>query len=104
MAGEAHDEFEVEDLLQHRVRKYGGRSVNEYLVLWKGYGIHDATWEPEANLEHAQDLLTKFKGKSGAAPREGPVLRNRHVLFLGPSSSGTGTGAMSAMGLAQLLE
>ncbi len=35
-------EFEVERVIAKRVRA----NVVEYLVMWKGYAAHDATWEP----------------------------------------------------------
>ena len=42
----SQEEFEVECLLDKRTR----RNKVEYLVRWKGYGVYDATWEPEAHL------------------------------------------------------
>ena len=40
-------EYEVDRIISMRL---GRGSVPEYLVLWKGYGAHDATWEPAKNL------------------------------------------------------
>ena len=37
-----------------------------YLVSWKGY--NDDTWEPEANLANAQELVEEFYGKGGPPP------------------------------------
>ena len=42
-------EFEVEKLLAKRVH----RNSVEYLVLWRGYAAHEATWEPVENLSNA---------------------------------------------------
>jgi Chromo (CHRromatin Organisation MOdifier) domain len=50
------DEFEVEKILDHRTR----HNCQEYLVKWVGYPDHDASWEPAAHLEHAQDCLAKY--------------------------------------------
>ncbi len=41
-------EFEVERLLDRRRGR--GRAGWQYLVRWKGYGAHEDTWEPVANL------------------------------------------------------
>src|ERR1041384_1175447 len=51
-----HEEYEVEKILD--VKTYHKRK--HYLILWKGYPLHDATWEPIKNLTHCQDLLKEF--------------------------------------------
>jgi hypothetical protein len=53
-------EFEVEDILEHRVRKYGTGNREEYKVLWKGYPKWEATWEPKANLSNAPEMLRAY--------------------------------------------
>ena len=47
------EEYEVGRILRkRRVLKRNGRySHNEYLVLWQGYPLEEATWEPEAHCE-----------------------------------------------------
>ena len=57
-------EYEVERLLDKRTRKFGRHQRIEYLVKWKGYPEYDATWEPIANLENAQDIIREFEEKS----------------------------------------
>ena len=32
----------------------------QYLVLWKGYPLSEATWEPESNLKNAPDIVKQF--------------------------------------------
>jgi hypothetical protein len=49
-------EFEVERILDKRIRY----RKPEYLVKWKGYPLHDATWEPQANLTNCRTLLNEF--------------------------------------------
>jgi len=44
--GNEDGELEVERIVAHRAKK--GR--REYLVLWKGYDLADATWEPESGM------------------------------------------------------
>ena len=46
------EEFEVEKILRKRkvLKKNGRISHNEYLVLWQGFPIEEATWEPEKNF------------------------------------------------------
>jgi hypothetical protein len=51
-----HEEFEVEEVLDSRVR-YGKL---QYLIHWKDWPISSRTWEPQANLANAPDLVDKF--------------------------------------------
>ena len=53
---EGEQEFEVEAIIRHR----GSTSRREYLVAWKGYELHEATWEREANLTHCSDLVAEY--------------------------------------------
>jgi hypothetical protein len=50
-------EYEVEAILDKRQR----RSRIQYLVKWKGYPLHDATWEPLSNVENCPDILRDFE-------------------------------------------
>ncbi len=59
------EEYEVERLLA--VRTTRGRK--EYLVHWKGYGSWEDSWEPEENLENAQELLRAFWKSRGSRAR-----------------------------------
>ena len=47
------EEFEVEEIINHRKRHHGRRTKIEYLILWKGYPAHQMTWEPEKKVENA---------------------------------------------------
>lgn len=49
-------EFEVEAILRHRQV----RRQFKFLVLWKGYPLHDATWEQLAHLAHSCNLLQDY--------------------------------------------
>ena len=40
------EEYEMEGILRHKGK--GGR--RSYLVMWKGYPITEASWEPESHL------------------------------------------------------
>lgn len=50
-------EFEVDRVLAKRAHK----NSFEYLVLWKGYAPHEATWEPLENLSNAMDRVREFE-------------------------------------------
>lgn len=71
---DGHEEFEVEAILDTRL--FRGR--RQYLLKWKGYPDHDASWEPEAMVTHADALLNDFwqnrehalSVRSPAAPEE----------------------------------
>ena len=49
-------EYEVEAILRHR----GKGARRQYLILWKGYPLTEATWEPEEHLLNAPDILADY--------------------------------------------
>ena len=49
-------EYEVEAILWHR----GKGARRQYLILWKGYPLSEATWEPEEHLLNAPDILANY--------------------------------------------
>ena len=49
-------EYEVERILRHQ----GSTAHQQYLVLWKGYPLTEATWEPESHLTNAPDILEEY--------------------------------------------
>ncbi len=51
--------WEVEQIINRRQR---GRRV-EYLVVWKGYPVYEATWEPAANVRSARDAVSAFEAR-----------------------------------------
>ena len=53
---EGHEEYEVEAILRHKGK--GARRL--YLVLWTGYPITEASWEPESHLRHAPQVLEDY--------------------------------------------
>ena len=42
---EGAEEFEVDEIINHRKRKRGRKTNIEYLIVWKGYPVHESTWE-----------------------------------------------------------
>ena len=54
---QGEEEYEVEAILSHQ----GSTWNRSYLVHWKGYATAEDSWEPEAHLEHAADLLSAYK-------------------------------------------
>ncbi|CAM6101969.1 unnamed protein product [Calypogeia fissa] len=56
-----HIEYEVDRILQKRIIRRGRKTIVEYLVLWKGFPLHEATWEPIGNLTHCANILQKFE-------------------------------------------
>ena len=53
--------FEVDKILDHR--RIGKSKRIQYLVSWKGYPIHEATWEPIENLDGALDSVIEYNTK-----------------------------------------
>jgi hypothetical protein len=56
---EGEEEYEVEEIIDSERRQDGWY----YRVKWKGYGPESNTWEPKANLEHAENILKKYHQK-----------------------------------------
>jgi hypothetical protein len=55
--------YQVEAILNHRVRKQGGRTKKEYLVKWENYGPEHNSWEPARNFV-SPDLLKEYHSKN----------------------------------------
>lgn len=53
-------EWEVEKILDSRMKKVGRGSRRELLIKWVGFSDRHNTWEPEKNVENAHDLLSQF--------------------------------------------
>ena len=93
-------EYKVEGILRHK----GKGARRYYLVLWKGYPLHEATWEPESHLSNAQDVLEEYlcqfqsgierDGKSGGVPSRSydPRVRSMRMGIddIGVSAMGPG--------------
>jgi hypothetical protein len=65
-------EYEVDHILAHRAH---GRSGWAYLVACKGYAMHDATWEPEANLGIAREAINAYLDSENIDDRSPPTAR-----------------------------
>ncbi|TYJ52783.1 hypothetical protein B9479_006587 [Cryptococcus floricola] len=76
--GSEEEEYEVEAILGHR--KTRGNKL-EYHVSWKNYGPIHNSWEPEANVSHAEELLKIYWDKQKEAeskePEPAPKKRGR---------------------------
>ena len=53
---EGEEEYEVEGILRHK----GEGASRQYLVLWKGYPLTEASWEPVSHLDHAPLILEDY--------------------------------------------
>ena len=54
------EEYEVEEIVNHRKRRRGQHTKIEYLIFWKGYPAHEMIWEPEENVDNAQEKIAKY--------------------------------------------
>ena len=52
------------------IAPYSKTNKVEYLVLWKGYPMSEATWEPEYNIN--ADLIIKFEKNLTSSPVRSP--------------------------------
>lgn len=88
----AEDEYVVEKILRHDVRKDGVK----YLIKWEGFSKkEDQTWEPIENLSGATELLEAYHRKIGGTPdpsgasksgKKGPLKRKASTVFDSPSN------------------
>ena len=53
---DGEEEYEVEAILRHK----GKGAQRLYLVMWKGYPITEASWEPELHLQNAPLILEDY--------------------------------------------
>lgn len=60
VAADGTEEWEVDRIVDERIRKYGRSERKEYLVLWKDYPDYEQTWEPISHLKHAQEKIHEF--------------------------------------------
>ena len=51
-----HEEHEVEAILRHK----GKGSRHLYQVLWKGFPITEASWEPQSHLSNAPQVMEEY--------------------------------------------
>ena len=58
---DGEEEYEVEAILRHKGK--GARRL--YLVMWKGYPIIEASWEPESHLQNAPLILEDYLHRVG---------------------------------------
>ena len=61
-----HEEYEVEKILDKRILKRGRGQSIQYFVLWKGYPMSDATWEPLSHLDHCKGLIEDYEASSSS--------------------------------------
>ena len=57
---DGEEEYEVEQILKHR----GHPKHHQYLVRWKGYAADEDSWQHEANLRNASELLQEYKRRA----------------------------------------
>ena len=56
MVADGEEEYEVEAILKHK----GKGAQRLYLVMWKGYPITEASWEPESHLRNPLLILEDY--------------------------------------------
>ena len=67
------EEYEVEEIINHRKRRRGKKTTIEYIIFWKGYLAHDMTWEPEENVRNAPEKIAEYycRIEGNISPKEG---------------------------------
>ena len=83
MMVEGHEQYEVEAILRHKGK--GARRL--YHVLWKGFPITEASWEPEWHLANAPQVMEEYLRYAATEdkPRRRQIRRrprNQLMVFL----------------------
>jgi hypothetical protein len=60
------EEYEVDHILDTRIRKRGRYAIRQYLVSWKGYPQEENTWQNEESLRKCAELLAEFRSRHPA--------------------------------------
>ena len=60
IVGEGTEEFEVDKIINHRKQKRGRKTKLQYLIVWKGYPVHESTWEPEENVGNVPEKIADY--------------------------------------------
>ena len=60
IVGEGTEEFEVNEIINHCKRKCGRKTKLEYLIVWKGYLVHESTWEPKENVANTPEKIADY--------------------------------------------
>ena len=63
---DGEEEYEVEAILRHKGQ--GARRL--YQVLWRGYPVTEASWEPESHLRNAPRILDEYLRRIAADQQE----------------------------------
>jgi hypothetical protein len=69
------EEYAVERILGSK----GTGKRLRYLVLWRGYGMEEATWEPLSSLTNAAECLEQYKSLQATLPQRGTARRGRRA-------------------------
>lgn len=101
------DVYDVEKILAERLVKNGDRTVEEWLIRWKGYTEADDTWEPIENLAGLEDDIAKFRNerdsqetiKLGKRRRKTQV--NDHPVSI-PAAASQGSGGKSNVSVSEI--
>ena len=56
----SEEEFEAEEIINHRKRRRGKKTTIEYLIFWKGYPAHKMIWEPKENVKNAPEKISEY--------------------------------------------
>ena len=70
---DGEEEYEVEAILRHKGK--GARHL--YLVMWKGYPITEASWEPESHLRNAPLILEDYLRRVRVEDQHVPTMEQR---------------------------
>jgi hypothetical protein len=62
---EGEFEYEVEDIIGHRWVGSGQHRHLQYLVLWAGYPLSEASYQTAADLANSAELLSQYRKRKG---------------------------------------
>jgi Chromo (CHRromatin Organisation MOdifier) domain len=60
---DGNEEYEVEQILDHKVVSRRKQRKTDYLIKWSGYSHEHNSWEPEENMTNCNELLQEYHSK-----------------------------------------
>ena len=81
--GESDEEYQPLATLDTRKKS----KLVEYLILWKGYGKDEATWEPRSRIASCKQVLKSWEKKNKEAPLQSQAKSKAHKKRKGVQGS-----------------
>lgn len=68
--------WEIERIIDKRIRKSGKKKITEYQIRWLGYGPEHDMWYTPAQLENSMELIEAFEKTLPKLPKISKARKN----------------------------